>query len=381
MANIPIWPGSSSFTTGSTPFGFYDTDAEFQVDADKVANFCARRLGYPLVEVELQDISFYAAFEEAITTYGNELYAYKIRDNQLSLEGASTQTDLNEAVITPSFEPIVRLTEQYGAEAGTGGNVPYHSGSIPETASKQDYDLKKWALEQGITGSIEIKRLFYQAPPAIVRYFDPYAGTGFGYQSLFDSFGFGSMSPAINFLMMPLNYDLQTIQAIELNDTVRRSNYSFEIKDNNVRIFPIPLTGSANLHFEYIERNERISSSISTTPNTVSNVSNTPYKNPTYTKVNSVGRQWIFEYTLALAKEMLGYVRGKYASIPIPNAEVQLNDGDLLAAATAEKTALIERLRGYFDDTSRQALLERRTAEVEAKQSELRQVPYTIYIG
>ena len=241
--------------------------------------------------------------------------------------------------------------------------------------------MKKWAVDQGITGSIEIKRLFYQAPPAIVRYFDPYAGTGFGYQSLFDSFGFGSMSPAINFLMMPLNYDLQTIQAIELNDTVRRSNYSFEIKDNNVRIFPIPLTGSANLHFEYIERNERISSSISTTPNTVSNVSNTPYKNPTYTKVNSVGRQWIFEYTLALAKEMLGYVRGKYASIPIPNAEVQLNDGDLLAAATAEKTALIERLRGYFDDTSRQALLERRAAEVEAKQSELRQVPYTIYIG
>ena len=154
MANIPIWPGSSSFSTGSTPFGFYDTDAEFQVDADKVANFCARRLGYPLVEVELQDISFYAAFEEAITTYGNELYAYKIRDNQLSLEGASTETDLNEAIITPNFEPIVRLTEQYGAEAGTGGNVPYHKGSIPISASVQDYDLKKWAVWQGITACL-----------------------------------------------------------------------------------------------------------------------------------------------------------------------------------------------------------------------------------
>ena len=381
MANIPIWPGSSSFSTGSTPFGFYDTDAEFQVDADKVSNFCARRLGYPLVEVELQDISFYAAFEEAITTYGNELYAYKIRDNQLSLEGASTETDLNEAIITPNFEPIVRLTEQYGAEAGTGGNVPYHKGSIPISASVQDYDLKKWAVGQGITGSIEIKRIFYQEPPAIVRYFDPYSGTGFGYQSLFDSFGFGGMSPAINFLMMPLNYDLQTIQAIELNDTIRRSNFSFEIKDNNVRIFPIPLTGSANLHFEYIERNERISGSISTTPNTVSNVSNTPYANPTYSKVNSVGRQWVFEYTLALAKEMLGYVRGKYANIPIPNADVQLNQSDLLTAATAEKTALIERLRGYFDDTSRKALLERRAAEAEAANQQLKAVPYTIYIG
>jgi hypothetical protein len=381
MANIPIWPGSSSFTTGSTPFGFYDTDVEFQVDADKVSNFCARRLGYPLVEVELQDISFYAAFEEAITTYGNELYAYKIRDNQLSLEGASTDETINDAIITPSFEPIVKLTEQYGAEAGTGGNVPYYKGSIPLTGSVQDYDLKQWAKNEGITGSIEIKRVFYQSTPAIVKYFDPYSGTGFGYQSLFDSFGFGGMSPAINYLMMPLNYDLQTIQAIELNQQIRRSNYSFEIKDNNVRLFPIPTTGSANLHFEYIKRDERIESSISNIPNKVSNVSNTPYTNPTYSKVNSVGRQWVFEYTLALAKEMLGYVRGKYASIPIPNADVQLNQSDLLTAATAEKTTLIERLRGYFDDTSRKALLERRAAEAEAANVELKAVPYTIYIG
>ena len=381
MANIPIWPGSSSFTTGSTPFGFYDTDAEFQVDADKVSNFCARRLGYPLVEVELQDISFYAAFEEANTTYGNELYAYKIRDNQLSLEGASTDETINDAIITPSFEPIVKLTEQYGAEAGTGGNVPYYKGSIPLTGSVQDYDLKQWAKNEGITGSIEIKRVFYQSTPAIVKYFDPYSGTGFGYQSLFDSFGFGGMSPAINYLMMPLNYDLQTIQAIELNQQIRRSNYSFEIKDNNVRLFPIPTTGSANLHFEYIKRDERIGSSISNIPNKVSNVSNTPYTNPTYSKVNSVGRQWIFEYTLALAKEMLGYVRGKYASIPIPNADVQLNQSDLLTAATAEKTTLIERLRGYFDDTSRKSLLERRAAEAEAANVELKAVPYTIYIG
>ena len=381
MANIPIWPGSSSFSPGGTPFGFYDNDAQFQRDADKVSNFCARRLGYPLVEVELQDISFYAAFEEAITTYGNELYAYKIRDNQLTLEGSSTGNNLNSALITPSFEPVVRLTEQYGAEAGTGGNVPYHKGSIPVTASIQDYDLKQWAENEGITGSIEIKRLFYQASPAIVRYFDPYAGTGFGYQSLFDSFGFGSMSPAINFLMMPLNYDLQTIQAIELNDQIRRSNYSFEIKDNNVRIFPIPLTGSANLHFEYIKRNERISGSIDNNSNKVSNVSNTPYSNPTYTNINSVGRQWIFEYTLALAKEMLGYVRGKYSNIPIPNAEVTLNQSDLITASTTEKTALLERLRAYFDETSRKALLERRAQETEFKQTELKQVPYTIYIG
>ena len=381
MANIPIWPGSSSFFPGETPFGFYDNDQEFQADADKVSNFCSRRLGYPLVDVELQDISFYAAFEEAITTYGNELYSYKIRDNQLSLEGLSTGSNINDAIITPNFEPIVRLSEQYGAEAGTGGNVTYYSGSIPMTASVQDYDLGQWAIDAGITGSIEVKRVFYESAPAIVKYFDPYAGTGFGYQSLFDSFGFGGMSPAINFLMMPLNYDLQTIQAIELNDMVRRSNFSFEIHNNHLRLFPIPLSGSHNMWFQYIKRDERIAGSVDNQPGKVSNVSNTPYTNPTYSSINSVGRQWIFEYTLALAKEMLGYVRGKYSSVPIPNAEVTLNQADLLTAATAEKLALIERLRGYFDETSRKSLLERRAQEAEFKQTELKQVPYTIYIG
>jgi hypothetical protein len=381
MANIPIYNGSPSWSAGLTPFGFYDSESEFQTDAVKVAKFCAQRLGYPLTDIELQDINFFTAFEEAVTIYGNELYAYTIRDNQLSLEGLSTGSNLNTSIITPSFEPIVKLTEQYGAEAGTGGNIPYYTGSIAMTASIQDYDLAQWAENEGITGSIEIKRVFYQSSPAITRYYDPYVGTGFGTQNMFDSFGFGGMSPAINFLMMPLNFDLQAIQAIEINDQVRRSNYSFELKNNKLRIFPIPASASGNYWFEYIKRDERISSSITDSPSQVTNVSNTPYTNPTYTSINSVGRQWIFEYTLALTKEMLGYVRGKYGSIPIPDSTVTLNQSDLITAATSEKTSLVERLRGYFDETSRKSLLERRAQEAEFKQTELKQVPYTIYIG
>ena len=380
--NIPIWTGTSTFSPGETPFGFYDYDADFQRDADKVATFCARRLGYPLVDIELQDISFYAAFEEAITTYGNELYAYQIRDNQLDLIGISTATPLNNSIITPTLQSVIRLSKQYGTEAGTGGNVTYYKGSIPLTASVQDYDLKQWAEDEGIEGSIEIKRVFYEAPPAVVRYFDPYAGTGYGYQALFDSFGFGSFSPAINFLMMPLNYDLQTLQAIELNDMVRRSNYSFELRNNVLKVFPIPNNSDASMFFEYIKEDERIANAAST-PNTGSanNVSNIPYTNPTYTLINSVGRQWIFEYTLALAKEILGLIRGKYTNIPIPNSEVTLNQQDLLTQAAADKLRLIEKLRDYFDQTSRQASLERRAAEAQFRKNELAEVPFTIYIG
>ena len=375
MANIPIYPGSSSFFPGNTPFGFYDNDYQFQVDADKVTTFCARRLGYPLVEVELQDLNFYTAFEEAITTYGNEIYAYKIRQDYLSLEGASTGSVFNNTLITPNFANIIRLSDQYGAEAGTGGNYDWKSGSITLEVNVQDYDLNQWAISNSIADKdIEIKRVFYQAPPAIVKYFDPYAGTGTGMMNFLDTFGWGNYSPAINFMLMPLNYDMQKIQAIELNDQIRKSNFSFELINNKLRIFPIPqITGS--LWFQYSTKSSRLSASFTPGGPVVTNVSNVPYNNPIYSQINSIGKSWIFDYTLALCKEMLGYVRGKYSTIPIPGADLTLNQSDLISAASSEKQTLIERLRAYLEETSREKLLERRGLETDNRIKELQQVP------
>ena len=382
MAVIPIWPGSSSFSSGSTPFGFYDSDLEFQQDSDKVANFCARRLGYPIVDVELQDLNFYTAFEEAVTTYGNELYAYQVRENFLSLEGASNTVDVKNTLLTPTLNRIIDFSQQYGVEAGVGGNVDWYDGLVGLSASVQDYDLNAWAIEQGYdSGDIEIKRVFYESPPAIVRYFDPYAGTGTDLQGLLSTFGFGSYSPGINFLMMPISYDLQKLQAIDFNDQIRKSNYSFEIRNNKLKIFPIPkLTGGA-LKIQYILKSERAASAFQDGANKITDVSNVPYTNPVYSKINSVGRSWMFEYTLSLVKEMLGYVRGKYGSVPIPGDTVTLNQSDLITAATSEKSALIERLRTYFDETSREKLLESRTKETEFRKQELNEVPFTIYIS
>jgi hypothetical protein len=181
---------------------------------------------------------------------------------------------------------------------------------------------------------------------------------------------------------MPINYDLQKIQAIEFNDQIRKSNYSFELINNQLRIFPIPLRDQI-LHFEYILKSDRNNPVVSGSmgQGKITNVSNVPYTNPTYSYINSIGRQWIFEYTLALCKEMLGYIRGKYSTVPIPNSEVTLNHGDLITAATAEKTSLIERLRAYLDETSRSKLLEKRAQESDNLQKELSNVPYTIYVG
>jgi hypothetical protein len=384
MANAAIWPGSSSFFPGDTPFGFYDYDYQFQTDADKVADFCARRLGYPLVDVELQATNFYTAFEEAVTTYGNEIYAWKVRQDFLSMEGSSTGSALNNSVIQPNFGAIVRMSNQYGEEAGVGGTVTWYTASFYTTASVQDYDMTAWAaananLAPGDT--IEIKRVFYESPPAIVRYFDPYAGTGTGMMNLLDTFGWGNYSPAINFLLMPINYDLQKIQAIEFNDQIRKSQYSFELVNNRLRLFPIPTVDGGKMFFEYIKNSERNIATMPSSSALVSNVSNVPYNNPNYTQINSIGRQWIFEYTLSLVKEMLGYVRGKYGTIPIPGAEVTLNHADLITAATAEKNLLLERLRAYLEETSREKLLERRSLEADYKTKELNLVPQPIFIG
>jgi len=383
MANIPIWPGSSSFFPGDTPFGFYDNDYQFQQDADKFAKFAAQRLGYPLVEVELQDINLYTALEDAVTTYGNELYAYQVADNLLTFQGNPlTIENANNKLVQETLANVVLLSNQYGTEAGVGGKVTYHSGSIQLEAGKQEYDMNEWAISQNISGGIEIKRIYYEAPPAIMRYFDPYAGTGTGMMGMLDSFGWGSYSPAINFMLMPINYDLQKIQAIEFNDQIRKSQYTFELVNNQLRLFPIPISHYHHLRFEYILESDRNNPYANNNGQTlITNASNVPYENPTYTAINSIGRQWIFEYGLGIVKEILGYVRGKYATIPIPGAEVTLNQGDLITAATNEKSALIERLRAYFDTTSRKTLLENKASEAESQRNILGDVPMTIFVG
>lgn len=380
--NIAIWPGSSSFFPGDTPFGFYDYDYQFQQDADRVAQFCATRLGYPIMEVELQDIHFYAAFEEAVTTYGNEIYSFKIRDNFLSMEGNSTGSGAqNNTLSRPNLGNLIRIAKQYGTETGTGGDVTWYSGSISLNANQQVYDLNAWAVSQSISGGIEIKRVFYESPPAIVRYFDPYAGTGTGVQSLLETFGFGNYSPGINFLLMPVYADLEKIQAIEFNDQIRKSNYSFEIQNNQLRLFPIPDGNVDTLQFQYVKLEERNASFVADSADKISNVSNVPMNNPNYGQINSIGRKWIYEYALALSKEMLGLIRGKYEQVPIPGNEIRLNAGDLITQAAAEKTALIDRLRAFLDETSRKALLERKKDESDYLKNELSNVPNVIYIG
>lgn len=368
--------------SGSTPFGYYDADPVFQSDAPRFAKSAARRLGYPIMEVELQYINFYAALEDATTVYGKELYEYKIREGYLSMEGNVTGSDWNNTLIQPNFGNMMRLATDYGTEVGSGGNITYYTGSLYMNQYQQTYDMNVWASQSASLqpgDSIEIKRIFYEAPPAITRYFDPYAGTGTGLQSLMETFGFGQFSPGINFMLMPVYFDVLKIQAIEFNDQIRKSAYAFELVNNTLKIFPIP-TFDRNLKFTYIKKSERNSVVRDARNNLVTNISNVPYTLITYEQINSVTKKWIFDYALALCKETLGNIRGLYQTIPVPGAETTLNGQMLIDQATNEKTALIEQLRATLDDTSRQKQLEKKAAESANMRDTFVNFPMPIFI-
>lgn len=377
-ANVALLPVS-----GNTPFGFFDTDTEFQTDGQKFVKFASRRLGYPIMEIELQDINFYASLEDAVAVYGKELYEYKIRENYLSLEGNTTGSALNTTLIQPNFDNLFRIAADYGSEVASGGNINYYSGSIDLLAGQQHYDLTSWAsASASLTpgDSIEIKRIFYEAPPAIVRYFDPYAGTGTGLQSLMETFGFGQFSPGINFMLMPVYFDVLKIQAIEFNDQIRKSGYGFELINNRLRIFPIP-TFNRKLYFTYIKKSERSAVYRNPSNGLITNVSNVPYNNINYNQINDIFKKWIFDYALAVTKETLGNIRGVYGQIPVPGAEVTLNGQTLIDQASAEKTALIEQLRGTLDDTSRQKQLEKKSQEASMMRETFVNFPMPIIIA
>ena len=383
MAQEVIWQGSSSFATGQTPWGLYDSDSTFSSDIDKFADWCARRLGHPIMSVELQSGSFYACFEESTSEYSAQVNQFNIKDNLLHLTGQATGSNVTHKRVIPTMGRSVFLAKQYGTEASVGGDVDLKKGSITVTSGSQEYDLNDLFVDENGSGAIEVKRVYYEGTPAMQRFFDPYATTGYGTINMVQGFGFGQQSPAVSFTLMPLFEDLLRVQAIELNDSIRKSAHSFSLVNNKLRIFPDP-TESSTMYFDYVEVSDRdnpLITEYSGSANVVSDFSNVPYDNMQYQYINDVGKQWIRKYGLALCKELLGMIRSKYGAIPIPNAETTLDGDTLRSEAAAEKEVLVTQLREMLEQTSRKALLEADKDEAEFLQEKLNKVPYPIYIG
>ena len=402
--NKPIWPGSSSFSSGKTPFGFFDADTSFQTEADSFAKFAANHVGYPIMDVELIDINFYTAFEAAVIEYSNQVNQINIVNNLINTLGVDTGSSFltddgfTGALVKGNLSYITQLSKAYGTEADSGGDVIWHSASLDVQDGKQTYSIREavsasLGIEVADTDGIEIKKVLHNTPPAIIRYFDPFVGTGMGTQNMLDAFDFGGFSPSVNFMMMPLHMDLFRIQTIEFNDRIRKSAFSFEIHGDDLRIYPVPGTQGTistpfydKVWFEFIYEKDKRNSGLlfgntALLNGVVTDASNIPYTYQKYTNINDMGRSWIYRYGAAIIKETLGYVRSKYSNVPIPNGEVTLNGSDLVSQGQSEKEALISQLREFLDKLTKEQMLTRQNAEATQQMEILGKVPLKIYVG
>ncbi len=379
-----VYDGSPQNPYGITPFGIFDEEPVFQSDAPRVADYIANRLGYPVLDVELIDKMIYTCFEEAIITYGSQVNQFQAREHMLSLQGLSTGSILTQKnIIGSSLPQIVKLSSQYGIEAQSGGNVQVKKGFISASAFTQSYDLKTlWADPYESGAAIEIRRVYHYMPPAIARYYDPFATTGLGLTNLMSEFGFDGFSPPVTFVMMPAYEDLLRVQAIEINDMIRKSQYSFEISNNTVRFSPI-FQRPATIWFDYIVAGDKqgTGTTFDSSNSLVSDFSNVPYNHIPYYSINSIGKNWIFRYTLALAKETLGNVRSKYDNVPIPDQIIKL-DGELLRReGKEERELLIKEIRDTLEQTGLQAQMKKQAENAKMMNEMFSKVPHLIYIG
>jgi hypothetical protein len=384
------WPGSGSAISGKTPFALYDSDSDFQNDGPRTAVWCAKRLGYPIVDVELIDEQFYACFEEATSEYSAQVNQFNIRNNLDTLKGRKSGTNYTQKLVDGTNLPqTFRLSQAYGTLAGVGGPTDYKKAYVDLTSSVQEYNLTTKAYDATTNTLLDsdtirdVVKVYYEAVPAITRFFDPYSVGAQGTLNLISELGFGNYSPAAQFLLMPMYEDVLRMQHIEFNDHIRKSAFTFNIVNNNLTIFPVPssVTPIKRIYFDYFDRYDFENNSALVKSKVVSDYSDIKYDFIEYSNINDVGKQWIRKYTLALAKELLGAIREKYNEIPIPDATVSLDGAALRSEAQTEKETLITQLRENLEELSRKQQFEIRKNEADYHQEMLKKVPLKLYVG
>ncbi len=374
-------------TLNPTPFGFFDSDAVFQGEADAMVTFVKRRLGDDVLSVELTRKQVWACFEEAFLEYGSIVNQYQAKSQLLSLLGMQTGSldEATQKLPRDTLNYIIRLAEPYAVEAGLGGSYNSASGSIKLRQNVQDYDLYTDLVDPTtnipvVSSSLNpeqrkmrIFEIMHYNPSAAYRFFDTTSAVNY----LNNEFSFESFTPETVFYVLPVFEDILRGGQMNISNRVRRSNYSYRVTGTKIRIFPSPTAvNPLNLWVRVGFESSPLNPSIpDASINGVSNLSNVPYGNFVFSKVNSMARQWVRQYTLSLSKELLGMIRSKFGSIPIPGAELQLDGADLKSTAKDEKEKLKTDLKEMLDSMTYNKLIETKAAEVDNIQKILKSIP------
>jgi hypothetical protein len=366
-------------TNNPTPFGIYDNDADFPTKADEMVTFVKRKLGDDVLSVELTKKQIWANFEEAVLEYSSILNKYQAKSQLVSFLGYATGSleGSEEKYIRENLEFLARSAEPYAMEAGIGGSYGTLSGSIQLEASRQDYNIytelsgADGGLFDSTKGKIRVDEIFHYNPQAAYRFFDTTSAINY----LNNEFSFESFTPETIFYVLPVYEDILRAGQLDLSNRVRKSNYSFRLSGENLRIYPSP-TSNTKLFLRIRQAPDPLSPVYhDATVHGVSNLGNIPFGNIKYERVNSIGRQWIRNYTLASSKEMLGYIRGKFGSIPVPNETITLNSSDLLTHGREEKKDLVTQLTELLDSMTYDKLIEVQAGRAENINKQLKFSP------
>lgn len=374
------------FVPGSTPFGIFDNDIEFAKDADKVADYVRKKLGEPVMQVHLSSTQIYAAFEEAGLEYSAMVNSYQAKSVLASFLGSptGTLTGGENKFIKQTLALEQSISDAYAAEAMVNSSLTLFSSSIMLQVGQQSYDIPALLQVSGAwdgVGHIRIRDVYHNNPMQAYRFF----GTTSGLNYLNNQFRFESFTPETLFYLLPIWEDVLRGMQFKTSNNVRRSNYSFDLHNNNIRLYPVP-QGSYPLWFTYTIDPSPLATSGSGSVdnpglNGVANLSNIPFGNIQYSQVNSISKNWIRQMALALSKEIEGQIRSKFSTVPIPNGDVTLNGTQLITDARAEMDALRAQLKEMLEETVYSKIMEREAAQAQNLQEIFARVPLGIYIG
>ncbi len=366
-----------------------------------IVNYVRRLMGEPIIPANLSNESIFIAFEDATIKYSSIINTYQIRNwmsNMLGLKKDFSLNDLTNKLPMNNFSMLKRITEGIAGEANPafGGNVNVRKCYITLTGGVQDYIIPDDIVDVATSGSLKtymnsisgqlhsdqilIKEIYHFSPTTLYRFYDPYSSINL----LSQEFSFESFNTETIFYVLPLWNDILRAQMLNLNDRVRRSNYSYERIGNRLRIFPTPKLGiKLYLDIGFGGSNPfapygSLSADQSITG--ISNLSNAPFQDIAYDKINAIGKQWIRQYTFATCKTTEGYIRRKFKTIPIPNGDVSLDGDDLVREGLELQKQLEEQLRKDLEELTNEKLMETQKKIMEDAQAQWSQTPTFIYM-
>ena len=303
----------------------------------------------------------FASANEGVNTGVPGVVASLVSSTKIKLTSSVAGTDGNDITIT----------------AGTGDAATTGTASGGATNQYFGPDLRNHANNR-----IMVRRVYFKTPHAMWRFYGYYGGLN----SVGNLSTYGMYADDSTFEVVPPWQNKMQAMAYEDAIYTRNSHYSYEIKNNVLRIYPRPYSGSPEkLYVEFsveVGAFDTVSGSLDNGARTgINNMNTLPFTNLPYKKINAIGKQWIRRFALSLAKEMLGQVRGKFATIPIPGESVNLNASDLLAQAKEEQEKLREELKTVLDEMTYQKLAEQEATMAKSVSETFQTVPNFIFTG